>query len=475
MSLFALAEADDSDSDFNNSEDESESKKDGLDQNLKRETGEVFDKERTEEMTNREDLLKEEYGECEATIGGQLMQGASTKREPKEEYGEISPGGHFCKRELKVELKEEKDAEKPKVEYGEIDADMEQQKPQVSLKRKVKEEYGEFDEEVGREQPLDELDMFARRNSKLRWGWETGEQDQIDPDSYNISDIVAGREMIGFITFKGLVESGRLTREDLSAMRSVRVLEVPGVGEVIQYLSPQYPYLHEFNKIDLKELKLDEVCEWKSKTEQKHSQTWTKVSEMFSKKGTSFICNPCQTVHTHVKSALKHIVTIHAKDGWEGWKGGPGSSQAKNCLVHMCDPSLVFQKVRILNEETMRKYLKSEETNIYEKAAELLSNVVSVKWDKVARRGGLEYKCKICDDFTVVVNNGRAFQRMLKRSMQPRSKFTKHLTDAHPSNCQSLAAQLGVAPGKKLYSLLFEALMPNLHDVWSKMAKLHRE
>ena len=335
MSLFALAEAYDSDSDFNNSEDESESKKDGLDQNLKRVPGEVFDKERTEEMTNREDLLKEEYGECEATIGRQLMQGASTKREPKEEYGEISPGGHFCKRELKVELKEEEDAEKPKVEYEEIGADMEEQKPQVSLKRKVKEEYGEFDEEVGREQPLDELDMFARRNSKLRWGWETGEQDQIDPDSYDVPDIVAGREMIGFITFKGLVESGRLTREDLSAMRSVRVLEVPGAGEVIQYLSPQYPYLHEFNKIDLKELKLDEVCEWKSKTEQKHSQTWTKVSEMFSKKGTSFICNPCQTVHTHVQSALKHIVTIHAKGGWEGWKGGPGSSQAKNCLVHM--------------------------------------------------------------------------------------------------------------------------------------------
>ena len=202
MSLFALAEAYDSDSNFNNSEDESESKKDGLDQNLKRVPGEVFDKERTEEMTNREDLLKEEYGECEATIGRQLMQGASTKREPKEEYGEISPGGHFCKRELKVELKEEEDAEKPKVEYGEIDADMEEQKPQVSLKRKIKEEYGEFDEEVGREQHLDELDMFARRNSKMRWGWETGE-DQIDPDSYDVSDIVAGREMIGFIAFKG--------------------------------------------------------------------------------------------------------------------------------------------------------------------------------------------------------------------------------------------------------------------------------
>ena len=141
----------------------------------------------------------------------------------------------------------------------------------------------------------------------------------------------------------------------------------------------------------------------------------------------------------------------------------------------MSDPSLVFQKVRILNEETMRKYLKSEETNIYEKAAELLSNVVSVKWDKVARRGGLEYKCKICDDFTVVVNNGRAFQRMLKRSMQPRSKFTKHLTDAHPSNCQSLASQLEVPLGKKLNAMLLEAMTPELHDVWGQMIKLHIE
>ena len=42
-------------------------------------------------------------------------------------------------------------------------------------------------------------------------------------------------------------------------MRSARVIIVPGVGEVIQFLSEQDHEVEYFNKIDLEELALDEV------------------------------------------------------------------------------------------------------------------------------------------------------------------------------------------------------------------------
>ena len=147
---------------------------------------------------------------------------------------------------------------------------------------------------------------------------------------------------------------------------------------------------------------------------------------------------------------------------------------AKTCLSHMCDPSLVFQHVAILDMETRKKHLKSHESNIYEQAAELLSNIVDVKWGKVNRTGSLKFTCKLCSDFSVAVKNG-VWEGQRFRYSNIRTRFLRHLSNVHPSNCQSLASQLEVAPGKKLKALLFEAMIPHLHDVWGQMIKLNVE
>ena len=79
--------------------------------------------------------------------------------------------------------------------------------------------------------------------------------------------------------------------------------------------------------------------------------------------------------------------------------------------------------------------------------------------------------CKLCGDSSARVTNGR--KEMWYRYNRTRKRFVEHLTNIHPSNCQSLASQLEVAPGEKLKALMFEALWPDLHDVWSKMTRLH--
>ena len=137
---------------------------------------------------------------------------------------------------------------------------------------------------------------------------------------------------------------------------------------------------------------------------------------------------------------------------------------AKTCLSHMCDPSLVFQQVAILDLDTRKKHLKSHESNIYERAAELLSNIVDVKRGKANRAGSLKFTCKLCTDFSVTVKDG-VYEGERYRYYRPRTRFVKHLSNIHPSNCQSLASQLEVAPGKKLKALLYEAMIPHLHEV----------
>ena len=183
-------------------------------------------------------------------------------------------------------------------------------------------------------------------------------------------DIIAGRERISFVAFKDLVESGRLTREDLSVMRSARVIEVPGVGEVFQFLSELDRNLQDFNKIDLKGLKLEEVRILKEKWERTREATWVKVSAIFRKKGTNFLCDSCNTIHPNVQSALNHIETSHPRE--LGPDVHKNQKIAKVCLSHMCDQSLLFQHVAILDMETKKKHLKSHESNIYERAAELV-------------------------------------------------------------------------------------------------------
>ena len=71
------------------------------------------------------------------------------------------------------------------------------------------------------------------------------------------------------------------------------------------------------------------------------------------------------------------------------------------------------------------------------------------------------------------ISRGR--KDLVNRYSRARKRFVEHLTNIHLSDCQSLASQLEVVPGEKLKVLLFEALFPDLHDVWSKMERLHGE
>ena len=169
------------------------------------------------------------------------------KEEPKDEYGELEQipassfgavsikfgieAGGVYENEPKVKL-EEGEIQEPKAEYGELESGMGKQEMQGpsfgegSLKREFKEEYSEFETESG-----GSLDVF-KKEPKVEL--EEG-------DSGDVRDIIAGRERISFVVFKELVESGRLTREDLSVMRNARVIEVPGEGELVQFLSlPRY-------------------------------------------------------------------------------------------------------------------------------------------------------------------------------------------------------------------------------------------
>ena len=53
-----------------------------------------------------------------------------------------------------------------------------------------------------------------------------------------------------------LMESGRLSLDDFGEMKNVRVVEVANKGQVVQFLATS---AKDFNKLDLKELGLDDV------------------------------------------------------------------------------------------------------------------------------------------------------------------------------------------------------------------------
>ena len=328
MSLLALASAYDSDSDLNNSEDEVERSGErevgkGPDPvpPLKRGLVQVCDKEmkkviggeeemvmqeskRTKNVVKEQNLVpkeepKEMYGELGAVMGMKQIPGSSfdpvsLTKEPKEEYSEFGNGdgiqqthwGSFdvCKKEPKDEL-EEGEIQEPKVEYGELEAGLgKHQIPgasfgEVLLKREPKEEYSDFEADSGREQNHGDclVGHVCKKEPKVELGDRKTREEQIDFGSYDVGDIIAGRERISFLLFKELVECGRLTREDLSVMRSARVIEVPGMGEVIQFMSPRRDRnLQDFNKIDLKELDLDEVCIIKKNGKRKESRLGSK-------------------------------------------------------------------------------------------------------------------------------------------------------------------------------------------------------
>ena len=167
----------------------------------------------------------------------------------------------------------------------------------------------------------------------------------------------------------------------------------------------------------------------------------------------------------------------------------------KYCLAHMCDQNLIFYNVAIkdfffssassersnIKDNIRIKSLVIQENNIYEDAAEFLSNIIAVKWDEGDQEGrlphleSLEFTCKLCPDYSRKLGRvKRANEGGLKKIFKIREQFAEHLADTHPSAHQTLGSRLNIAPAK-IKALLIEALNPNLYDVWTKMAKLHSQ
>ena len=74
---------------------------------------------------------------------------------------------------------------------------------EVSLKREPKEEYSEFEADSGREQNHGDFlgEHVCKKEPKVELGVRKTREEQIDFGSYDVGDIVAGRERISFLLF----------------------------------------------------------------------------------------------------------------------------------------------------------------------------------------------------------------------------------------------------------------------------------
>ena len=128
---------------------------------------------------------------------------------------------------------------------------------------KVKEEV-EFGEE--REQKVKEKVEYGEEGMEQKCFKLEDSEDEYDEMNRNVGvnatdenvrDVIAGNANINFKQFKRLMEQGRLKKEDLAMMRNAKVVKVPGEAEVVQFLASS---LKDFNKINLKELTLNDVA-----------------------------------------------------------------------------------------------------------------------------------------------------------------------------------------------------------------------
>ena len=124
-----------------------------------------------------------------------------------------------------------------------------------------------------------------------------------------------------------------------------------------------------FNKIDLKELSRSDVHPVMGR--QRQLQDRAKTKGMFSKTGTTLMCEPCQIVHLDEKSLMNHIENSHADLLGSGSKNAKrkAKNRIKFCLERICDPSLQVEMVVISNQKERKKVMKEDENNIYEDAA----------------------------------------------------------------------------------------------------------
>ena len=290
----------------------------------------------------------------------------------------------------------------------------------------------------------------------------------VGANAEDVGDIIAGNANIHFYKFKSLMEHGHLKKEDLTMMRNARMVQVPGKGEaVVQFLASSK---RDFNKINLKELGLNDVGGAKSLFGRSgfvlaQAQLPSLISEMISKKATTFRCNTCQTIHADVASVESHININHA-DMLARLSEMTGRKAVNRAILRllqrMCDPSLVIEEVVITNGSLKKTRhmdsAKNHQINIYQRSADLLATLIQtvrleerVKICETGRKSRNMYHCKSCG-----VNTLYSWKKI------DRWGYIRHLAHTHSTEYQDFATRLNVAPGPRLDNLLFQALMPGL-------------
>ena len=300
----------------------------------------------------------------------------------------------------------------------------------------------------------------------------------------NLNDVIAGRANLSFNRFKNLMESGQLTLNDLDEMRNVRVVEVGGRGQVVQFLAAN---AKDFNKLNLKELDLEDAKPMNNIVGKKAlkkmkggemiaTQVQTLVTQLMSKKGTVFTCNQCRKKFPDVLTVVDHIETSHSamvsqirvvQDTGEkaDKKNGRKLRQMlKVGLNKICDPNLQIEQVMVTNPDVkaQRKAEVGKEADLRQKAADLLSSLVLIdrseesgqyrrgqkRMEKKDRDNAIVYICKACDMDTYLGEKAR------------RHACIEHIEHYHRNMFVAWADQLETTPGKQFRFLLVKALAP---------------
>ena len=107
----------------------------------------------------------------------------------------------------------------------------------------------------------------------------------------------------------------------------------------------------------------------------------------------------------------------------------------------------------MISNETRKKFMKDNQSNIYEEAAYLVSELVSPMTVQVDKTTCLVYLCKSCG-MNFAPDVAKNIFLLNKKS---RRRMIEHLALVHTAEYQTLADQLEVTPGPRLNELLFEA------------------
>ena len=230
-------------------------------------------------------------------------------------------------------------------------------------------------------------------------------------------------------------------------------VKVPGKGEVVQFLQTS---VKNFNKIALKELRGGDV--YQGVTCHKQLKVMAEMKRMFSKKGNMFKCKPCQLVRSDLTNMINHINGSHADllSGKSRKQQGKFNVKKKIriCLERMCDPSLQIEEVVIPGN--MRKFVKENESNIYEEAASyLVSKLIHLTGAQVGKRSVDIYLCKSCG---INVSPENVANSKTEENRNSRRRIVEHLALVHPTEFRALADQLNVTAGLEICKLLFEVL-----------------